>query len=505
MSSDTIARQADPAEREAAIALPERRDLFYGGGWHAPRLGRYFDVTSPATGRSLGKAAEGTAEDVDAAVAAAREGFAEWSRLLPAERSRILRAIAEVIRKNAREIALLEALDGGNPVKEMGADAHMAAAKFDYFAGLASEVKGTSVPLGPNAVNFTQREPFGVVVRIVAFNHPFLFAAGKTAAPLAAGNALILKSPEQAPLSGYRLAEMIGPMLPPGVFNLLSGGGELGGAMTSHKGVAMVGFTGSVPTGRMVMRSAADTLKPVLLELGGKNALIALPDADPDDVAAAAVDGMNFTWCGQSCGSLSRLFLHADIHDAVLARIRERVARYRPGIPTDPATTMGAIVSKKQYDRVMGYIDIGKAEGAELVCGGRRPDDPALAGGFFVEPTIFAGVRPEMRLAREEIFGPVLSVLRWEDEPAMLADVNAVEYGLTCSVWTNDLTRAHRIAKAVEVGYVWINEVSRHFLGAPFGGYKQSGIGREESIDEMLAFTQEKNVHINLVRRAAKV
>ena len=271
--------------------------------------------------------------------------------------------------------------------------------------------------------------------------------------------------------------------------------------LSSHPDIAMVALIGSVPTGRAVMKAASDSLKPVLLELGGKNALIAFPDADLDAVSAAVVDGMNFTWCGQSCGSTSRAFVHEKIYDAVLERVKHSVKRYKPGIPTDPTTTMGSIVSKIQYDRVLRYIEAGKQDGARLIAGGKPPSDPSLAKGFYVEPTVFADVTMDMRIGKEEIFGPVLSIFKWRAEDQLLAQVNQVEYGLTCSIWTNDLATAHRVAAAVEAGYVWINEVSKHFLGAPFGGYKQSGIGREECIEELLRFTREKNIHVNLKRR----
>jgi betaine-aldehyde dehydrogenase len=285
------------------------------------------------------------------------------------------------------------------------------------------------------------------------------------------------------------------------VWNVVPGGREVGQVLSSHPDVAMVALIGSVPTGRAVMKAASDTLKPVLLELGGKNALIAYPDADLEAVSAAVVDGMNFTWCGQSCGSTSRAFIHEKIYDAVLQRAAESVKRYKPGDPTDPATTMGSIINQVQYDRVMKYIAAGKEDGARLVSGGKRPDDPRLAKGLFIEPTIFADVNMGMRIGKEEIFGPVLSVFKWKDETEMLAQVNQVEYGLTCSIWTSDLTTAHRTAAAVEAGYVWVNEVSKHFLGAPFGGYKQSGVGREECIEELIRFTREKNIHVNLKRR----
>jgi betaine-aldehyde dehydrogenase len=380
-------------------------------------------------------------------------------------------------------------------------DANAGAAQLDFYAGLVTEMKGASIPMGPDVVNFSVREPLGVVGRIIPFNHPFMFAAGKSGAPLAAGNTVVLKPPEQAPLSALRLAELIDGILPPGVWNVVPGGREVGQVLSSHPDVAMVALIGSVPTGRAVMKAASDTLKPVLLELGGKNALIAYPDADLEAVSAAVVDGMNFTWCGQSCGSTSRAFVHEKIYDAVLQRAAESIKRYKPGDPTDPATTMGSIINQVQYDRVLKYIAAGKEDGARLVSGGKRPDDPKLAKGLFIEPTIFADVNMGMRIGKEEIFGPVLSVFKWKDEAEMLAQVNQVEYGLTCSIWTSDLTTAHRTAAAVEAGYVWINEVSKHFLGAPFGGYKQSGVGREECIEELIRFTREKNIHVNLKRR----
>lgn len=498
-----VQRPLDPSDAAPVdLVLPTHRGLYYGGGWHAAQSGREVEVHSPATGELLCAVADSDARDVEAAIEAARAGFAEWRRVPPLERARILRAAAELIRRHGRELAMLDAADGGNPITEMTSDAAIAAAQMDFFAGLVTEMKGASIPAGPDAVNFSVREPRGVVARIIPFNHPFMFCAGKAAAPLAAGNAVIVKPPEQAPLSALRLAELIGGLFPPGVFNVLPGGRETGAALSSHPGIAMVALIGSVPTGRAVMRAAADTIKPVLLELGGKNALIAFADADPERVAEAVVGGMNFTWCGQSCGSTSRAFLHESIHDAVVERIAGQAGRFRPGLPTDPKTTMGAIASKAQYERVLRYIDSAGQEGARLVCGGGPPTAPELAGGYFVEPTVFADVTMDMTIAREEIFGPVLSVLRWSDEAAMLEQVNRPEYGLTCSIWTNDLVRAHRTAAAVEAGFIWINEISRHFLGSPFGGFKQSGLGREECLEELLAFTQEKHIHVNLKRAA---
>ncbi len=478
--------------------LPAQTDLYHGGGWHAPLSGRRADTLNPGTGAVLASVADAGADDVDAAVAAAQTGFLEWRDVAPLERARILKEIARLLRAHGDELAMIDAANCGNPYTEMRGDATIAAAQMEFFAGLVTEMKGDTIPMGPDRVNMTLREPMGVVARILAFNHPFMFCGGKMAAPLAAGNAVIIKPPVQAPLSALRLAELVDGLLPAGVFSVLPGGTEAGAALASHKDVAKVTLIGSVGAGQAVMRSASATVKPVLLELGGKNALIAYPDSDPAKVADAIVAGMNFGWCGQSCGSTSRAFLHDDLHDAVVEQLAGAVARYRPGLPTDPATTMGALVSRDHFDRVMSYIDSGKAEGARVVAGGHAVTDGDLAQGNFIAPTIFADVTPDMRIAREEIFGPVLAVRRWSDEADMLAEVNGLDVGLTCAIWTRDLATAHRAAARVEAGFVWINEVGRHFLGAPFGGVKQSGIGREEGIGELISFTHEKNIHVNL-------
>lgn len=485
------------------LQLPQHDGLYYGGGWHAPAThGAAVAVHSPGTGQRLAQVSWAGADDVDRAVKAASAGYRVWRDVHPLERGKILREMAAIVERNGPELAALDSADGGNPVTEMLGDAAMAAGQINFFAGLITEMKGSSVPAGPNAVNFSVREPLGVVGRIVPFNHPFMFVGGKSAAPLAAGNAVIVKPPEQAPLSGLRLAELVGHLFPPGVFNVLTGDRETGAALSAHPDVSAIALIGSVPTGRAVMRAAADTIKPVLLELGGKNALIAFPDANPTTIATAAVDGMNFTWCGQSCGSTSRAFVHSSIYDQVIENIAASAARFVPGLPNDPATTMGAIVSEMQFKRVLDYIDSAKREGARLVYGGGVPKTPALQNGFFVEPTVFADVTSDMKIAREEIFGPVLGILRWHDEDAMFAEVNSVPYGLTCSIWTDDLAQAQRAAKHVEAGFIWINETSRHMIGTPFGGYKQSGLGREECLEELISFTREKHIHINTSRRA---
>src|ERR1700678_1561865 len=360
------------------LHLPDHRERFHGGAWHAPKSGRHVDSINPGTGESLGPVAECGAEDIDAAVGAAKKAFDGWRNTPPLERARLLKRVANVLRERAEELALIDAADCGNPVSEMVMDATIAAAMIDFYAGFVTEMKGSSIPMGPGVVNFSVREPRGVVGRIIPFNHPFMFCAGKSAAPLAAGNTVVIKPPEQGPLSSLRLFELIEGVLPPGVFNIVPGGKEAGAALAGHRDVAMIALIGSVPTGRAVMRAAAETVKPVMLELGGKNALIAYPDADPDEVAGAVIAGMNFTWCGQSCGSTSRVFIHEKLYDTVLAKVKTKIAHFKPGIATDRSTTMGAIISKTQYEKILGFIESGKQEGARLFYGGGKPTDPAL-------------------------------------------------------------------------------------------------------------------------------
>jgi betaine-aldehyde dehydrogenase len=482
--------------------LPANRAHYYGGAWHAPHSGAMAGVENPATGENLGTAASGDANDVGHAVAAASAAFAPWRDTPAQERAQRLRAAAALLREHADELAWLDALDTGNPVSAMRYDVDISAGYMELFAGLVTEIKGATIPIAPGILNYTLREPLGVVARIGAFNHPLLFVAGKCGAPLAAGNTLIIKPAEQTPLSALRIAELWDSVFPPGVFNVVTGGRDAGAALAAHPRVAKIGFIGSVNAGRAVMSAASASLKALTLELGGKNALIACADASPAEVADGVVRGMNFRYVtGQSCNSTSRVFLHDAIHDEALAQIVREVGKIRIGLPTDAETEMGCLSSKAQLDKTLAYIRLGQEEGARLAYGGKRPVDPRLARGHFVEPTVFADVRDDMRIAREEIFGPVVSILRWSDEDDVVARVNALDVGLTASIWTHDLDRAHRLATRVEAGYVWINNASTHHVGVPFGGYKQSGMGREESIEELLACTQIKNVSVTISRR----
>ena len=489
----------DTAESSIETRLPRQRNLFYGGAWHPSTGTRVIAVTSPSTGEALGATIDANSEDVDRAVAAARAAFLHWRDTPAQERAKAIRRASAILREHTEELAWLEAVDTGNPYQAMAYDVEISASYMDYFAGLVTEIKGDTIPIGAGSLNYTLREPLGVIARIGAFNHPLLFTAGKCGAPLAAGNTLIVKPADQTPLSSLRIAELWESVFPPGVFNVLTSGREAGAALVAHPQVAKIGFIGSVNAGRAVMSGASASLKALTLELGGKNALIACADAMPAEVADGVVRGMNFRYVtGQSCNSTSRVYLHNDIHDATLAEIVTRVAQLKVGLPTERDSEVGCLSSQAQYDKTLAYIKLGVEGGARLALGGKRPADPKLAHGFFVEPTVFADVTDDMRIAREEIFGPVVSVLSWSDENDLLARVNALDVGLTASIWTHDLDRAHRLASRVEAGYIWINGASQHWVGVPFGGYKQSGLGREESIEELLACTQIKNVNVTL-------
>ncbi len=486
----------NPSEKYGV--LPRTRDLFFGNAWHRPD-GGYAATVNPANQDELGNCAVANATDVDRAVQAAHTAFATWRDTAPGARATFMRELAAKIRASADEFALIDAINCGNPVREMTRDAVIAAAQIDYYAGLVHELKGDTLPMGSGVLNYSLREPLGVVARIVAYNHPLMFLAGKLAPAIAAGNTVVMKPPAQAPLSSYRLAEIIADTLPPGVVNIVTGGSECGAALVDHPLVRKVALIGSVQTGSNILRAAAEKIIPVTLELGGKNPLVICPDADLERAVTGAVGGMNFTWAGQSCGSTSRCFAHSSVYDEVCAGITELIPKlHRCGDPTNMNTTMGSLISEPQFNKVMAFIEGAKEEGARLLCGGRPSADQTLSKGWFVEPTVFADVTPAMRLFREEVFGPVLSVIPWSDEDELVTQINSVDYGLTASIWTRDLQRAHRLASRIESGYVWINHMTSHFIGAEFGGYKKSGLGREEGLSELLSYTQVKNIHVRL-------
>jgi betaine-aldehyde dehydrogenase len=484
----------------ANAAFPVDGRMLIGGELVGSIDGGWLESHNPANGAYIGRVPRGTAADVDRAVAAGEKAQPGWAALSVSARATALLALTEALMARSEEILVVEVADTGNTITPMRSDLANGIERMKYFIGLGYEQKGESIPSTPNNFHFTVREPYGVVGRLVAFNHPIYFALCGIAAPLMAGNAVILKPSEQSPLSTALLAQIACDVLPPGVLNIVSGvGAEAGEALVRHPRVKRISFVGSAPTGMAIQRMAAThAVKHVTLELGGKNPFIVFPDAPVSKVAAAAVDGMNFGWQGQSCGSTSRLLVHDSIHDAVLQEVVARVGAIRVGDPFDPNSQMGPINNAGQFNKVQYYIDAGVEDGARLAVGGRRPQGAQFEKGYWIEPTVFADVLPDMRIAREEIFGPVLSVLRWSEVDEVIDIANSVELGLTAAVWSNDITQAMRTAKRLQSGYVWVNGVGAHVRAMPYGGYKNSGVGRERGVDEILSYSEEKSIHIML-------
>lgn len=471
--------------------------LLIGGDLVPASSGRTYSVVSPYTEESIADVPDGAAEDVDRAVRAASDASRAWGRLAATDRARMVLELADAIEERANDLAVLDAADGGAPFGIMRNDVEMALDTLRYFAGLAREVKGFTVPASTN-LHFTERHPFGVVGKIIPFNHPLMFAASKIAAPLIAGNAVVLKPAEVTPLSALLLGEIAADILPAAVLSVVIGDGPtVPEAIVRHPMIPRIGFTGSEATGRSIQRSAAEVaVKNITLELGGKNALIAFPDANPDEVARGVVQGMNFTWSGQSCGSTSRLLVHEDIADEVLGRIQSLVEPRSFPSPLDPAAIQGTMVSRRQFDRAMGFIESAVKQGAHVVTGGDRP--AAAERGLFIAPTFLDGVEAHWPVANEEIFGPVVSVIRWTDSADAIRIANSVSYGLTGSIYTDDVRRAHRVARELEAGFVWINGAGPHFLGLPYGGWKNSGVGVEEGLEELFSYTRAKSTTVML-------
>ncbi|HMF67026.1 MAG TPA: aldehyde dehydrogenase family protein [Phyllobacterium sp.] len=458
----------------------------------------WLNSVNPANEEVIGRFPAATQGDVHRAVDAAERAFPAWAATSARARGQLVREIADRMRSRADEILRLEVMDTGNTIAKMRKDVESAANALEYYAGLGIELKGETVPASADNLHLTFHEPYGVVGRIIPFNHPIKFAANALAAPLMAGNTVVLKTPEQSPLSAGILAEICKDVLPAGVTNIVSGNGfPVGDAIARHPRIKRIGFTGSVPTGLAIQRAAAETsVKAVSLELGGKNPLIAFPDMDPDIIASAAVAGMNFAWQGQSCGSMSRLLLHESLYQPVLDRVVAKVKALRLGDPLDPASEMGPMNSLRHYERVRAMIGTGVEQGARLLTGGGRPKGEQFGRGYWLEPTVFSEVGPTMTIGSEEIFGPVLSVFRWKTENEAIELANSTAYGLAASIWTNDYGTALRMMRAVRAGYIWINGTFGHFYGTPFGGYGNSGIGREEGLAELLSYTEIKTAHL---------
>lgn len=483
-------------------ALERRGDdlLFVDGRWSPAASRRTFEVSCPATGESIAQVSRADADDVDLAVRAAHRAYEEtWRETPPADRAAMLHALADRLAADADRLALIDVVDNGSTVRRMRADVDTGVQLIRTYAGFVGTITGRTIPIDSHTLNYTVREPYGVAGVIVPFNHPFMFAAQMVGSALASGNTLVLKPSELTPLTALEIAKAAEDLLPPGVLNILTGfGEECGAPVVRHPLVRKVHFKGSVPTGRRVMEMCAAGIKPVSLELGGKAPFVVYPDVDVDVAVQGAVRGMNLVHQGQSCGSATRLLVHDDIYDAFRAGLVEAFESLRPGAPWDAGADMGCMVSRTQYDKVLAHIAKGVDDGARLLTGGGPVTDASLPGDLYIQPTAFECDDMSPIVARDEIFGPVTCLFRWDDEERMLAMANDTEYGLTASVWTHDLGTAHRVVSRLQAGYVWVNGHGRRPVGSPFGGYKQSGIGKERAQDEFNSYTQEKSVLVAL-------
>lgn len=475
------------------------QQLYIGGGYVPAQSGATFTTFNPANNQALCQVALAGVEDVERAVCSAQAGFAQWSRYSGAERGRVLQRAAQLLRAHNRELAELEVLDTGKPIQEAEAvDVLSGADCLEYYAGLAAGFNGEHICLPGGNFAYTRREALGVCVGIGAWNYPLQIACWKSAPALACGNAMIFKPSEFTPLTALKLAEIYREAgLPEGVFNVLTGDRATGAALVAHPQVAKVSLTGSVPAGRQVMAAAAATLKAVTMELGGKSPLIVFADADLRNAVSAAMLG-NFYTQGEICSNGTRVFIQRAVAEAFLAQLVERTAKLKIGPPLHPDTQVGALISRQHQQKVLDYIALGQQEGARLVLGGRVPDDPQLAEGNYVLPTIFADCQDTMRIVQEEIFGPVLSLLVFDDEAEVIARANASEFGLAAGVFTRDLARAHRVIAQLQAGTCWINTYNITPIEMPFGGYKQSGIGRENGWAALEHYTQLKSVYVEL-------
>lgn len=452
---------------------------------------------NPATGDLLAELRVDGPSEVDAAVARATEGQRVWARMTGTERGRILRRTADILRSRNAEIAALETRDTGKPIQETSAvDVLSGADCLEYYAGVAATIAGEHIDLGPAAFGYTRREPLGIVAGIGAWNYPIQIACWKSAPALACGNAMIFKPAELTPLTALELAKAYAEAgLPDGVFQVVQGYADTGRLLSRHPAIRKVSLTGAVGTGKAVMADAASTLKYVTLELGGKSPLIVFDDAKIDNAVGAALLA-NFYSAGEVCSNGTRVFVHKNVRKEFLEKLSARVAAMRVGDPMDPMTHVGALISEGHMQKVLGYIERGVAEGARLVCGGHRVMDNGCDKGFFVAPTVFDGCHDDMAIVREEIFGPVMSVLEFSDEAEVVARANATEFGLSAGVFTNDLTRAHRVIANLEAGTCWINHYNITPIELPFGGHKRSGLGRENGRAAIEHYTQLKSVYV---------
>jgi acyl-CoA reductase-like NAD-dependent aldehyde dehydrogenase len=495
-----VAVKLDPSV-DRFVKVPVHKMLI-GGKWVEAASGKTFTTLNPAHDSELARVAEGDAEDVDRAAKAARKAFddGKWVRMAPSERERLLLKVADLIEKNGTELAQIETLDNGKSLFETtNVDIPQAVATFRYYAGWVNKLTGETNPTDPGYFNFTLREPVGVCGQIIPWNFPLLMAAWKLGPALACGNTVVLKPAEQTPLTALRLGELLLEAgVPEGVVNIVPGYGETAGAaIVHHPLIDKVAFTGSTEVGKLIQRESADTLKRVSLELGGKSPNIVFADADIEEAVKGAITGVFFNQ-GEVCCAGTRLFVQEKLHDEFASALAKAASGMKQGNGLEPGVQVGPLVSKEQLDRVTGYLDVGKKEGAKALTGGERNTGAGMEKGYFVKPTVFTGVKNDMRIAQEEIFGPVVSVLPFKDEHDAIFEGNNTFYGLAAGVWTKDVSKAHRVARALRAGTVWVNCYNVFDVVSPFGGYKQSGYGRELSRYALDLYTQVKSVWLKI-------
>jgi aldehyde dehydrogenase (NAD+) len=476
--------------------MKPHNQLFIGGGWTPGRSGDTFETVNPSTEEVITNVARGSSEDVDEAVRAAREAFkGPWRRVKPEERARLLRDVARALEARAEEFAELETLDTGKPLQQARGEISGCVRYFDYYAGAADKIHGETIPLGPDYLDFTIREPLGVTAHITPWNAPLSMVCRGVAPALAAGNTVVLKPAEQTPLTALKFAEIFTELdFPAGVYNVVPGFGEdAGRALSQHSGIGSITFTGSVETGRAILRAAAEHVKPVVAELGGKSPQIVFADSDLELTASEVAKGI-YSNTGQYCDAGSRLLVEDSVREPLLEKVVEHTRGIELGAGME-SPDMGPLVSAEHFERVLGYIGVGVEEGASMLTGGRAEE---FEKGYFVSPTVFDGVSSGMRLSQEEIFGPVLSVLPFSEEAEATEIANDTPYGLAAGIFTRDIDRAMRFARDVEAGYIMINEYFSGGIGSPFGGYKQSGYGRERGLAALGNYTQIKNVVVKI-------
>jgi betaine-aldehyde dehydrogenase len=486
----------------ATSDTPRKYQLFIDGKWVDAESGKTFQTPNPATGETLAEVAEADKADIDKAVAAARRAYeGKWSKMSARDRGRLLYKLSQLIEEHSTELAELETADNGKPIREsLYVDLPQVVENFEYFAGYATKIEGETIPVPGQMFNYTLREPLGVCGQIIPWNFPLLMAAWKLAPALAAGNTVVLKPAEQTPVNAMELGKLIQEAgFPDGVVNIVPGYGETAGAaLASHPGIDKIAFTGSTEVGKLVAREAAQNLTKVSLELGGKAPNIIFADADIEQAVNGAMMGIFFNQ-GQVCCAGSRLFVADEIKDEFLGRLKEKAQKIKVGNPMDKGTHMGPQVSEEQLSRIKGYVDIARGEGATVLTGGESPKlAEEFQGGYFFQPTIFGEVKNQMRVAQEEIFGPVTCAISFKDEEDLIKQANETIYGLSAGLWTRDITRAHRFAKEIHAGVIWINTFNMFNAASPFGGFKQSGYGREMGKHALELYTHIKSVWVDL-------